>query len=108
MGVSKQEHRPMAGWQVTATSIYCDAIDDDVVIIINNDWTTRCTGYKKYGENITKEIALMLKKKSKKLGKELRCEGPLDYRVTSYRDKLIAEEKTKAKKQNKPRRVMTR
>jgi hypothetical protein len=38
----------------------------------------------------------MLKKKGRKLGRELRCEGPLDYRVTSYRDKLIAEEKTKA------------
>jgi hypothetical protein len=84
----------MIDWQLTATSIYCDAVDDDVTIIVKKDWTTRCTGYKKYVENITKEIAAVLKKK--KLGRELRCEGPLDYRVTNYRDKLISEEKTKA------------
>ena len=95
-GVSKQEHKHVAEWQLIATSIYCDAIDDDVTIIVNKDWTTRCTGYKQYVENITKEVALMLKKKSKKLGRELRCEGPLDYRVTNYRDKLISEEKAKA------------
>ena len=99
----------MAEWQLIANSIYCDAVDDDVTIIVNNDWTTRCTGYKQYVENITKEVALMLKKKSEKLGRELRCEGPLDYRVTNYRDKLISEEKTKAYSQNKkPTRVKER
>ena len=96
MGKKEQKHKPAADWQLTATSIRCDAVDDDITIIVNNDWTTRCTGYKKYAENISKELASMLKKKGRKLGRELRCEGPLDYRVTSYRDKLIAEEKTKA------------
>jgi hypothetical protein len=95
-GGRKQEHKHMIDWQLTATSIYCDAVDGDITIIVNKDGTTRCTGYKKYVENITKEVAVMLKKKSKKLGRALRCEGPLDYRVTSYRDKLISEEKAKA------------
>lgn len=83
----------MVNWEVTATSIYCDAVDDDVTIMVYKDRTTRCTGYNKYVENLTKEVATMLKKKGKLLGRQLRCEGPLDYRVTDYRDKLMAEEK---------------
>lgn len=82
----------MVNWKVTATSIYCDAVDDDVTIMVYKDWTTRCTGYNKYVENLTKEVATMLKKKGKRLGKHLKCDGPLGYRVTDYRDQLIAEE----------------
>jgi len=80
-------------WQVTATTIYCDAVDDDVTIIVYKDGNTRCTGYKKYAESLNKETAKILKKKAKRLGRNLRCEGPLDYRVTEYRDKLAAEDK---------------
>ncbi len=89
----------MVDWQVTATTIYCDAVDDDVTIMVYSDWTARCTGYKQYIENLTRETAKMLQKKSKRLGRELRCEGPSDYRVTDYRDKLIAEEEATAKSQ---------
>jgi hypothetical protein len=80
-------------WQVTATTIYCDAVDDDVTIMVYKDGSTRCTGYKKYVENPDKETAQMLKKKAKRLGRNLKCEGPQDYRITSYRDKLTEEEK---------------
>ena len=69
-------------------------------IIVDKDWTLRYTGYKQYVENLTKETVKMLKEKSKRLGRELRCEGPLDCRVTDYRDKLIAEEEAKAKASN--------
>ena len=82
----------MVDWQVTATTIYCDAVDNDVTIMVDKDWATQCTGYKQYGENPTEEVVKRLKTESKKLGRELRCEGPLDYRVTDYRDKLMAEE----------------
>lgn len=83
----------MTDWQVTATAIYCDAVDDDVTIMVYKDNSIRCTGYKKYVENPDKETAQVLKKKGKRLGRNLKCEGPQDYRVTSYWDKLIAEEK---------------
>ncbi len=83
----------MNEWQVTATTIYCDAVDDEVTIIVNKDWSTVCTGYQKYNKNLNKETIQLLKKKEKRLGKKLQCEGPLDYRVTNYRDKLAAEEK---------------
>ena len=84
----------MTDWQVIATTIYCDAVDDDVTIMVYKDGSIRCTGYKKYVENPDKETAQMLKKKGKRLGRNLKCEGPQDSRVTSYRDKLTAEEKS--------------
>lgn len=84
----------MADWQVTATTIYCDAVDDDVTIMVYKDGDIRCSNYKKYVENPDKEIAQMLKKKGKRLGRNLKCEGPKDSRITSYQDKLTAEEKS--------------
>ena len=84
-------------WQVTATTIRCDAVDDDVTIMVYKDWSTKCTGFQKYKEDVSKETAKTLKKKGKKLGRKLECEGPSDYRVTDYRDKLQAEEEDRAK-----------
>lgn len=83
----------MTNWQLTATTIYCDAVDDDVTIMVYKDWSTTCTGYKKYGEGLNKETAKMLRKKAGRLASNLGCEGPLDYRVTDYRDRLMAEDK---------------
>ena len=84
----------MLNWQVTATTIYCDAVDDDVTIMVYKDRSTRCVGYKKYAESITKETAKELKKRAKKLGRELRCEGSECSRVIAYQDKVFAEEAT--------------
>ena len=82
----------MVNWQVTATTIYCDAVDYDVTIMVYKDRSTRCVGYKKYAESITKETAKELKKRAKKIGRELRCEGPECSRVIAYRDEAFAEE----------------
>lgn len=84
-------------WQITATTIYCDAVDDDVTILVYKDWSTRCTGYGKYIESPTKEALRGQEKRSKKLGRKLKCEGPEDHRVTNYRDELRAEEGAKTK-----------
>ncbi len=89
----------MVDWQVTATTIYCDAVDDYVTIVVYKDWTAGCSGYKQYVGNPTKTTVKMLKQRSKRLGRQLKCEGPLDYRVAAYRDKLIAEEEATAKSQ---------
>jgi hypothetical protein len=94
-------------WQVTATTIYCDAVDDDVTIMVYKDWSTRCSGYKKYVESLNKETAKALKRKAKRLGRKLGCEGPLDCTVTDYRDRLIAQDKAipAPTKQAKKKRV---
>ncbi len=83
----------MVDWQVTATSINCEAVGDEVTIIVGKDWNTSCTGFKRYGENISKDTAAMLKKKGKIQGKRFKCTGPLDCGAGRYRDKLISEEK---------------
>jgi hypothetical protein len=81
----------LTGWQVTAKTIYCDAVDYDVTITFYKDWNTRCTGYQKYIEELDKETAKLLKKRAGRLGKSLKCEGTQDYRVTGYNDKLAAK-----------------
>ena len=81
----------MVNWQVTAATIYCDAVDDEVTILVYKDRLVKCTGYRKYGE-ADKKIAKVMKRKSKQLKRQLECEGPECYRVIQYRDKLFAEE----------------
>jgi hypothetical protein len=54
----------VADWQVTATTIYCDAVDDNVMIIVYKDGSIRCTGYKKYVENSAKKLRICLKRKA--------------------------------------------
>ena len=81
----------MVDWQVTAATIYCDAIDSEVTLLVYKDGSVKCTGYVKYGES-GKETAKLLKKKSKQLKRQLGCEGLTCYRVIQYRDKLFAEE----------------
>ena len=87
----------MVDWQVTATTIYCDAVDDYVMLIVYPDRSARCAGHRMYVENITKGTAKELKKKSKKLGRELRCEGPECHRLIEFRDRILAEEEAGVK-----------
>ena len=81
----------MVNWQVTATTIYCDAVDDDVTLMVHKDWTTKCVGYQRYHQP-NKEMRKLTEKKSRKLNRKLECEGPECRRVIQYRDKLVAEE----------------
>lgn len=77
---------------MTATTTYGDAVDDDVAIMVCRASTATCSGYMKYVENLTKETAKMLRRKAKLQGRDLSCEGPLDYRITDYIDRLVAED----------------
>jgi hypothetical protein len=82
----------LVNWQVTATTIYCDAVDDDVTVMVYKDRSTRCVGYQKYSKSINRETAKELKKRARKSGRELRCEGPECSRVIAFRDGVFAEE----------------
>ena len=81
----------MTKWQVTAATIYCDAIDGEVTLIVYKDRSVKCTGYDKCGEPGKETIKLMWKR-SKQLKRPVKCEGLECYRVTGYRDKIFAEE----------------
>ena len=78
----------MPDWQITATTINCDSVGNEVTIIVYKDGSVKCTGFGKYGNPDSKE-ALGLAKNG------LKCLGPLCNYMKSYRDKLFEEEKAK-------------
>ncbi len=80
----------MADWEITATTIYCDAVDDEVTLMVYGDGTVRCTGHQKYARP-DKETAREMKKKSQQSGKQLGCSGLDCPRVVQYRDSLLGE-----------------
>ncbi len=83
----------MVDWQVTAKAIYCEAVEDDVIIMVFPDHRVKCTGYSKYGPEAKPEALATLKKKSRVLKRKLRCEGPEDYRVIDYKASVFGQDK---------------
>ncbi len=79
----------MVNWRITATTIYCDAVDDEATMLVYKDGSAKCTGHRKYSQP-ERETAKIVKIKSKQLGRRLGCEGPECYRVIQYRDRLFA------------------
>ncbi|MDD2251472.1 MAG: hypothetical protein WCS74_01465 [Dehalococcoidales bacterium] len=80
----------MVDWQITATTIYCDAVRDEVTIFVYRDGSLGCTGF---GQNPGKE-----NKSPQNIEAEYKhpikpgCLGlPCDY-TTGYRAKLMSEE----------------
>ena len=80
----------MTGWQISAKTISCEAVDDEVTILINKDGSSHCTGYRKYTQpnDITSDI---IRKKSKSLKRPIKCEGEGCSRVTGYKDQTLTE-----------------
>jgi uncharacterized cupin superfamily protein len=78
----------MVDWEVTATTIYCDDVDDEVTIIVYGNGTVKCTGVQKYVK-ASKETTHELKKKSKQKGKALLCKDAACFKVNKYRDELL-------------------
>jgi len=83
----------MVNWQITATTIYCPAVDEEVTVMVAKDWSTRCTGFNKYSRP-GKDTLNKLSKKSRQAECNLKCEGPECLWVVQYRDKLQVEENT--------------
>ena len=78
----------MVDWEVTATTIFCDDVDDEVTILVYQNGTTKCTGSQKYSKT-SKESVKELKKKSQKTGKSLVCKDSACSKLTKYRDELM-------------------
>ena len=80
----------MIDWQVTATTIFCPAVNDEVTLIITPDGTVKCTGVQKY-EIPDKQNAKILKQKSKAVQKPLKCVGENCASTRQYREKIMGE-----------------
>ena len=79
-----------ANWQITATTIRCDYVDDNVTLMVDRDWTTRCAWYHRYKQKV-------LENPKRKFDKTIRlkmekCPGAECPIALEYRDKLIREE----------------
>ncbi len=48
----------MIDWELTATTVYCESVGDEVTLLVTADGTCRCTGRQKYagpGEETSKK-----------------------------------------------------
>lgn len=82
----------MVNWSITATTIYCDAVDDEATVMVYKDGTFKCVARQKY-DKPSKPVARLMKEKGKKLKRDMKCDGENCPRVKQYRDKLFEEEK---------------
>jgi hypothetical protein len=74
----------MVNWQITAATLRCETIGDEVTLLVNKDWSIKCTGY------MNKAL------RAKKNGKPAVCQGTECQLAINYRKKLQAEEETTA------------
>jgi hypothetical protein len=81
----------MSNWQITAKTIFCEAVDDEVTVMLYKDGSLHCTGFKKYSQpnEITSKL---VKEKNRGLQRSLKCEGESCPRVTGYKASIAAEE----------------
>jgi TATA-box binding protein (TBP) (component of TFIID and TFIIIB) len=81
----------MTDWQITAKTIFCEAVDDEVTVIVHKNGTVHCTGCRKYDQpnDITRTL---VKEKIRKLKRAIKCQGEGCLRVTEYKNKIQTEE----------------
>ncbi len=80
----------MADWQITAKTIFCEAVDDEVTILVQKSGAVRCTGCRKYGQpnDITRTL---INQKTRQLNRSIKCEGEGCLRVSEYKNQILAE-----------------
>ncbi len=77
-------------WQITATTIQCQYVDEAVTIMVNSNWETRCVWYNRYKEKVSGKKKQGFDKTVR--SKIAQCLGPDCSLAKEYRDKLIKEE----------------
>ena len=83
----------MVDWQVTAITIECRAVAEEVTIVVKNDWSAQCSGFGKYASS--RKGSIELTKRSLNLKRVLECKGIQCPQITAYIQKLQSEESTK-------------
>ncbi len=80
----------MVDWEVTAKTIFCESVSDEVTIIVNGDGSVRCSGRQKYSHP-TNDVKKSMKTRSKSSGKQIKCLGEDCAMVKQQRDKMLGE-----------------
>jgi hypothetical protein len=84
----------MVDWQVTAVTINCSAVAEEVTIIVKNDWSVQCTGFQKLAAS--RRARLDLVNRSLTIKRTLDCKGTQCPQISAYILKLQSEESLKA------------
>lgn len=83
----------MADWQITANTINCKAVAEEVTITVKNDWSVKCSGCDKFATS--RRAQLQLVERSMDLKRSLECKGIECDSIREYLEKLHAEEPVK-------------
>ena len=81
----------MTGWKITAKTIFCDTVADEVTLLVYKDGSAKCTGYQKYQQPNSFNRKL-ISQKSRQLGHAIKCESGQCPRLKEYQEKIFAEE----------------
>ena len=76
-------------WKITAATINCPAVADEVTVIVKNDWSVSCSGFDKL--KTSRRAQLQMVERSLDLKCTLDCKGMQCRQITDYLDKLRAE-----------------
>jgi len=68
-------------WEITATTVYCEAVGDEVTLMVRADGACKCTGSQKY--------AAIVKKTRSKNKKNRACNEVDCPTLNQYRDRLL-------------------
>jgi hypothetical protein len=79
----------MVNWQTTAITLYCEAIKNEVTVIVYKDWSVKCTGWINAIDPPDKQ--------NKSSRRQARCRGQECDVIRSYRERLRSEEPTREK-----------
>jgi hypothetical protein len=79
---------------VTAGTINCRAVADEVTIIVKNDRSVSCSGFDKLKNS--RRARLQMVERSLDLKRTLDCKGMQCKQITDYLEKLRAEENLQA------------
>jgi hypothetical protein len=81
-------HLVKPDWEITATTLFCEDVDDEVTLMVYADGTSSCTGRQRY-ISPDKETSRVMKKKSRRLGQLPLCRGDDCHKVKQYRDSIL-------------------
>ena len=81
-------------WQVTATTLFCNEVADEVTLLVYPDWSVKCTGMEKFAVSSgsgTQQLKKMFAAK-----KNADCKGTNCPDMSRYLEKLKNEERNKS------------
>jgi hypothetical protein len=77
-------------WEVTAATVYCTAVDDEVTLLIYRDGQVNCTGQQLY-QNPDRGNARRLVERSGRAGRKLACSGTGCVTIRDYLAEIFQE-----------------